>query len=144
MNTLENARWTHKSGLLSSCHIKRVKYLEAIYLYWVALVLACHSLMTLLARFSKISLIDRKDRELHVCIDRKDSCIKSQKKLLCSLMAMYNIFILMLNESLSSCEFEALVLSDFRFEIVGKVLMGLVCFRLKVSRLFLKVYVQKI
>jgi len=56
MNTLGNARWTYKSGLLSSCHIKRVKYLEAIYLYWVALVLACHSLMTRLARFSSASL----------------------------------------------------------------------------------------
>lgn len=40
-------------------------------------------------------------------------------------------------------EFEALVLSDPRFEIVGEVLMGLVCFRLKVSRLFSRVYLQK-
>lgn len=33
-------------------------------------------------------------------------------------------------------EFETLVLSDSRFEIIGEVLMGLVCFRLKVGRSF--------
>lgn len=39
-------------------------------------------------------------------------------------------------------EFEALVLSDSRFEIISEVLMGLVCFRLKVRSSFSQILMK--